>query len=154
MKTTIKILALTTILIVGLVTISCQAFHKCSFGEWTTTVEATVSKAGQEIRICECGKNETREIPKIDISTVKELLQGSFKGGYIWLKITGDSFIAGPCVDGTEWDFITYSGTYLIEENVISFTENDGGIFDVMTFDISNGEITLTTSDDSILTKY
>ena len=37
---------------------------KCTYGEWTTTKEASCTEAGSEHRICsECGHEETREIP-------------------------------------------------------------------------------------------
>ena len=36
--------------------------HEHSFGEWTTTKEATCTEKGEETRSCECGESETREI--------------------------------------------------------------------------------------------
>lgn len=43
---------------------SCGHTHE--YGEWETVKEATVEEKGTEIRKCECGETETRDIPKLE----------------------------------------------------------------------------------------
>ena len=39
--------------------------HEHSFGEWTTTKEATCTEEGAKERVCECGEKETEVIPAL-----------------------------------------------------------------------------------------
>ncbi len=41
--------------------------HEHVFGEWTVVTVPTENEAGLEKRVCECGEEETREIPKLDL---------------------------------------------------------------------------------------
>ena len=135
---------------------SCNLSHECSFGEWTTVIEPTVTKVGQSKRTCKCGESETKDIPAIGISTVKNSLKGKWKcdAEYVYVRFTGDRFVAGLLVGGKESDLLKYTGTYSITDTTITLTEDSGNTFDVMTFTITDSVIEFRSSSGGLYTKY
>ena len=49
---------------------SAETKHTHAFGEWTVSVAATCTNAGEETRSCACGEKETRPIDTIDHNVV------------------------------------------------------------------------------------
>lgn len=77
--------------------------------------------------------------------------------------LNDDSFVAGLYVLGEENDLLQYTGTYLITDDTensteydggITLTKDDGDIFDLLLFTISNSEIKIFSSSGAIYSKY
>ena len=66
---------ISAILVLSLLFIGCDFFtkvilpdmpsHNCNFSAWVVNFPATCDAAGQEIRNCSCGKEETKSIPRL-----------------------------------------------------------------------------------------
>ena len=155
-KYVLRFLAFAMILVLSLSALSCGAAHECTFGEWATVTEPTVTKAGLAKRVCECGESETKNLPEIGISTVKKRLQGSWQNyeKHIYIKFNGDRFISGNYVGGVEIDLLNFTGTYTISDTKITLTEDDGSTFTVIGLTISGSEIKLSDSEGNSYLKY
>lgn len=135
---------------------SCTIFHKCSFDKWTVIIDPTVTKCGQEKSVCSCGKSETREVPAIGVSKVKNLLQGSWKSDieHVYIKFTGDTFVAGLFVGNKEYDLLTHKGSYSVTDTTIELIETNGNVFGVFTFNLLDQEIKLYAPSGAEFSKY
>lgn len=76
--------------------VSDSGTHSHAFGEWTVVKPATTEEEGMEKRVCACGEEETRKIPKVEklpeVDATAPLNVSNVKlgvGGYEW----------GPAVD-------------------------------------------------------
>ena len=73
---------------------------------------------------------------------------------FIYIKFSGDTFVAGLLVLGEESDLLQYNGTYSITDTAITLKENNGSTFDVMTFTIKDSGIEFCSSEGGVYKKY
>ena len=98
-----------------------------SYGDWTTTKEATTSEVGSKERVCACGEKETAEIPKVVVSS------GGFGGG--------GAVVTTPKVE-TETT-VTPSGTKV---ETTTETTVEGTKIETVTTTTASGETTTTVT--------
>ena len=81
MKKFSKILTMLLALLLTMsVLTACDLFnkeeeHEHDFGKWKVEKEATCEKAGEQVRECDCGEEESEEIPKLEHEYKSEVTQ-------------------------------------------------------------------------------
>ena len=67
--------------------------HEHSFGEWTTTKEATCTEEGSKERVCECGEKETEVIAAL---------------GHTEAEAVRENEVAPTCTENGSYDLVVY----------------------------------------------
>ena len=129
MKKITVLLLLICMLVMCLV--SCG--HKHEWGAWEIMQNATLTNAGVEYHVCECGETETRGVPKLNPADV-------LAGKWVWkghannpmeryLLFSGNTDKFATTIFGSDLDAATWNCSYSVVGTTLKLTTSEGTEF-------------------------